>query len=89
MQDARTLLNTYFKKEKQCAMRKGALYRQADFARFLGVSKATLGAWLAGKHRPSTALAMRVERNTRGQIRAADLLQLDENGSVHTETPRS
>lgn len=47
---------------------------QRELARRLGVNHVHLNAVLRGRKRPSPILARRIERETEGHIKAADLL---------------
>lgn len=54
--------------------------RQAALARRLGLGAGTLSGIRSGFRRPSTELAKRIEVATDGEVRAAELLGLEEAG---------
>ena len=56
--------------------------RQSRLAKELGLGTATLSSIRAGHRRPSTALAKRIEAATDGEVRATELLGLEEGGAA-------
>jgi transcriptional regulator with XRE-family HTH domain len=64
--------------------------RQTQLARQLGLGAGTLSGIRSGVRRPSTDLAKRIEAATGGEVRATDLLGLQEDGASfrHSSPPR-
>lgn len=64
--------------------------RGAELARRLNLGAGTLSSIRSGQRKPSPGLAKRIEDATDGQVRATELLGLEEAGSTfdHTLPPR-
>lgn len=48
--------------------------KQGEFAEFMGVNRVTVCQWCNG-HRPTRSMAKSIERITKGQVLAEDLLK--------------
>lgn len=58
--------------------------RQSDFAKRIGVDQATVSRLARRTHKPSLELAIRIERETDGQVPAVCWVEESENGGSLT-----